>query len=260
MPQVRFTYWLAFIVILLGGIGFGQTEADELAKAKAALDAAIQARGGSAYLNIRTEIGTGQYNRFEKGISTIPVPFVDYIEYPDKERTEFGKKKDKFIQANIGATGWTFDGVNKAIKDQPEEQTKDFVENMRYNLDGLLRGSWRAPEVKVTYIPRKEAWRLQFGEAVKFEFPDGNTLTLYLDFQTHLPFALVREHTVNDQPVKEETRFFQWVSRRGVMAPNIIDFYRDGLQVSRINYETLVYNEVLPAGLFDKPSNPKDIK
>jgi hypothetical protein len=229
-------------------------------KAKAAINSAIQARGSSAYMNVKTELGTGQFSQFEKGMATLPIQFSDYIEYPDKERTEFGKGKSLQLQANTGSTGWTFDNASKAIKDQPEEKTREFVEGLRYSMDGILRGSWRDPKVKLTYFPRREAWRLKFGEAVRLEYPDGNVVTLYLDFDTHLPILLQREHTIRDAPAKEETRYAQWVERQGIKAPNIIDSFLDGVQTGRVNYDNVVYNQAFSANLFTKPANPKQIK
>jgi len=233
---------------------------EDIAKATAAINAAVQARGGDAYLHVRTELGTGQLSQFDKGMATLPVPFSDYIEYPDKERTEFGKGKEMVLQANTGNTGWTFENASKAIKDQPEEKTKEFVEGLKYSIDGILRGAWREPKVKIYYYPRREAWRLKFGEAVKLVFPDNNIVTVYFDFDTHLPILLQREHTVHDSQVKEETRYAQWVERQGIKAPNIIDSYTDGVQISRVNYDNVVYNQPMAANLFAKPSSIKGIK
>jgi hypothetical protein len=251
------------LTAVLSLISFGQqqdSDANDIEKAKAALEAAVKARGGSAYLSVRSEIGTGQFNQFDKGLSTVPVSFTDYIQYPDKERTEFGHKKGKFVQANVAASGWTFDGASKALKDQGEEQTKEFVESMKYSMDGILRGSWREPKVKLTYYPRREAWRLKFGEAVKMEFPDNTVITLFLDLETHLPILLQREHLVKDQPQKEETRFAQWVDRQGIMAPNILDTYIEGTQTNRVNYDSRTYNQPISANMFAKPTSVKDIK
>jgi len=251
------------LTAVLSFVTFGRQQdpdPNDIPKAKAALEAAVKARGGSAYLNVRSEIGTGQFNQFDKGLSTVPVSFGDYIQYPDKERTEFGHKKGKFVQANVASIGWTFDAATKAIKDQGEQQTKEFVESMKYSMDGILRGSWREPKVRFTYYPRREAWRLKFGEAIKMEFPDNTVITLFLDLDTHLPILLQREHMVKDQPQKEETRFAQWVDRGGIMAPNILDTYIEGTQTNRVNYDNRTFNQPIAANIFTKPASIKDIK
>jgi len=254
---------IATLTAVLSLISFGRQQdpdPNDIEKAKTALEKAVKARGGSAYLNVRTETGTGQFNQFDKGMATVPIQFSDFIEYPDKERTEFGHKKGKFVQANVASIGWTFDAANKALKDQGEEQTKEFVDSMKYSVDGILRGSWREPKVRFTYYPRREAWRLKFGEAIKMEFPDNTVITLYLDLETHLPILMQREHLVKDQPQKEETRFAQWIERQGILAPNILDTFIEGTQTNRVNYDNRTYNQPLPANFFTKPVNLKDIK
>ena len=61
------------------------------ARAAAIVRDAIKARGGDAYLNIRSVVTRGQYTPFEKGASGNPTNFIDYVIYPGRGRTEFGK-------------------------------------------------------------------------------------------------------------------------------------------------------------------------
>jgi len=247
-------------IIILPGISFAQGEQDAQ-KARSVIEAAIKARGGDRYLNVKTEVGRGQYTPFDKGVPTIPAPFVDYIVHPDKERTEFGKKKQRFIQTNVGGAGWIYDGQAESIKDQSEEQTKQFLEGMRFNLDYTLRKGWREPEAKLSYIARKEIWRNKFAEGVEIEYKDGRKVSIFFDYSTHLPlmFSYTRE-TPEGGTTKEEDRFFQWVDYSGIKFPNIIDHYRDGIQTSRINYENVEFNSPVPDSLFAKPATVKEIK
>jgi len=60
--------------------------------------------------------------------------------------------------------------------------------------------------------------------------------------------------------VAEEDRLFKHVSVDGVLTPFIIDHFRNGVQTSRINYESVEYNKPLPDTLFAKPANIKAIK
>jgi outer membrane lipoprotein-sorting protein len=45
-----------------------------------------------------------------------------------------------------------------------------------------------------------------------------------------------------------------------VQVPFTIDHYRDGVQTSRVNYESIEFNPAIPDALFAKPTNPKAIK
>jgi hypothetical protein len=59
---------------------------------------------------------------------------------------------------------------------------------------------------------------------------------------------------------KEEDRYAQFVDIQGVMAPFIIDHFRETKQVSRINYLTLEVDKNIPQSVFDKPSDIKEAK
>src|SRR5215204_3977683 len=87
-------------------------------KSQQIIDHAIEVLGGQKYLGVQTVIGKGFYTTFKDGVSQIPARFLDYISYPDSERTEFSGAGIRTIQTNIGNTGWTFDGAVKKIADQ----------------------------------------------------------------------------------------------------------------------------------------------
>src|SRR6476646_3936225 len=58
-------------------------------KAQQVIQRALKAVGGERYLQVKTVTGRGLFTNFADGISQIPQKFVDYVVYPDKERTEF---------------------------------------------------------------------------------------------------------------------------------------------------------------------------
>src|SRR4249920_1988337 len=95
---------------------------DGTAKAEAILNRAIEVLGGSAYVNVKTVVGRGFYTAFHDGMSQIPARFVDYIAYPDKERTEFIGDGIRVIQTNSGETGWLYDGATKSLSDMKGPQ------------------------------------------------------------------------------------------------------------------------------------------
>jgi hypothetical protein len=75
-----------------------------------------------------------------------------------------------------------------------------------------------------------------------------------------LPLSLVYER-VNDQGIsKNEIRFSQFVAYDGVKFPNIVDFFRDGVQINRINYEQIRLNAPISDEIFLKPASAKAVK
>src|ERR1051325_2290847 len=75
-------------------------------KSQVIIDRAITALGGPKYLGVQTVTGKGFFTAFKDGMSQLPARFLDYIEYPDKERTEFSGGGIHQIQTNTGAPGW----------------------------------------------------------------------------------------------------------------------------------------------------------
>jgi hypothetical protein len=223
---------------------------------------AIAARGGERYLQFKTLHASGQYTPFDKGVSTIPMAFLDWIVYPDKERTEFGKgkRKDRRIQVNTGKTGWVYDGDAETLKDQSEKQVNDFLEGMEYELDHILRVAWKQPGAEVRFFGRQETRPGERADVVELRLKAEQTVYLMLDRYTHLPMSLTYEKTEGRKVSKREVRFFQYVSYDGVKFPNIVDFFSDGVQESRINYQSVTIDAPVPEELFAKPVSVKAIK
>jgi len=110
-------------------------------------------------LNVKTVIGRGFFTDYHDGVSGIPMRFVDYIVYPDKERTEFSGGGQRLIQTNTRNSGWIYDGAALTLKDQTAAQLEDFRLATRTGLEALLRGGWRTAGAKLTYVGRREqAW------------------------------------------------------------------------------------------------------
>ena len=250
---------VATVVFPFAVIGQEQEENDP-AKAVALVRDAVAARGGEAFLKINTIESHGQYTPFEKGVSGDPTPFVDYIVYPTRERTEFGKGDTKFIQCNSEASNWVYDASQRMIRDQKEEQVKRFQQGMRYDLDNLLRTCSKQANVKLFYLGRREAWRNNFSEAVRVDFIDGGTATIHFDSRSKLPMMVEYKTIAEEGTLNNEVRYFRWVDYGGIKFPTIQDSYRNGKQTARVGFDTVSFNVNLPDKLFTKPSNIKEVK
>jgi outer membrane lipoprotein-sorting protein len=223
---------------------------------------AIEARGGVRYLTFRSVEATGQFTQYEKGISQIPIQFLDIIVYPDKERVEFGKgkKKNKKIQVNAGKTGWIYDGDAETIKDQTDKQIQNYVDGLAFDLDRLLRSGWKEEGVAVGYAGREETRPGERADVVALEMQSDRKVQLLLDPKTHLPMSLIYEKPGDEGLIKHEVRFNQYVPYDGALFPNIIDFYRNGIQESRLNYQSVKLDPKIDDDIFTKPASVKAIK
>src|SRR5215216_7372056 len=143
------------ILLLIISLLFTQTPAPVDQKSQEIIDHAIESLGGQKYLGVQTVVGKGFYTTFKDGLSQIPARFLDYIAYPDSERTEFVGAGIRTIQTNVGDTGWTFDGAVKKISDQSPAQIENFKQAMKTGVENLLRGRWKKDGGKVTYVGRR---------------------------------------------------------------------------------------------------------
>ncbi|HKX32036.1 MAG TPA: hypothetical protein VJ302_30390 [Blastocatellia bacterium] len=226
------------------------------------LEQAIQARGGSRFLTHQTVTATGQYTYYDKGVSTLPSQFLDIIAYPDKERIEFGrgKKKNRKIQVNVGTTGWSYDGDAEVLKDQTDKQLQSHIEDLEYDLDRILRSGWKAPGVQVGFAGREETRPGERADLVLIQLTAERSVLLSLDRNTHLPINMTYERAGDSGLIKHEVRYNQYVVYDGVNFPNIIDFYRNGVQESRVNYQTVKLDLPVNNEVFVKPASAKAVK
>jgi hypothetical protein len=235
-------------------------------KAEQIVKRAIQVVGGERYLGVRTLIGRGFFTDYKDGVSQIPVRFVDYISYPDKERTEFSGGGARLIQTNFGNKGWIFDGAALTLKDQTAEQLEDFRTAMRTSVENILRGWWRTQGATLSYIGRREAGLARRNETVRLTYPDGYWVEYEFAAGDGLPAKVLyqRKHKKPDtdemENISEEDRLFKPITIDGITAPYVIDHFRNGAQTSRINYETVEFNKTIADSLFAKPANIKAVK
>lgn len=237
----------------------GQTNSPD-EKAEAVIQKAVRNLGGEKYLKVTSQVGRGRFSLMKEGVIVSFQSFVDVVVFPDKERTEFKGGGVKSVQTNVGATGWTFDGDAEVIKIQDEKQVDNFKRAIRTSLDNLLRGHWRN-EAKLFYVGKRQATLGKRNEVVKLTYNDGLTVEFEFAADDGLPArAIYSRKNADGEDIKEEDRYAQFVDVGGIRSPFIIDRFTNGIPTSRINYETIEYNRVIPDSIFAKPSNPKELK
>lgn len=235
-------------------------------KAEGILRRAVEALGGAAYLNVKSVVGRGNYTPYAQGVSGNIIAFVDYLVYPDRERTDFKGQGVRSIQTNIGIDkGWLYDGMTKTISDMKAEHFDNFRTTIRTSVDNLLRGEWRKEGASLAYAGRREAGLAKRNEAVRVTYPDGFTIDFEFGARDGLPAKIIYKRTVKtdddkEAEVTEEDRIERYLTFGGVQVPFTIDHYRDGVQSSRITYDSVEFNPSIPESLFAKPLNPKAIK
>jgi hypothetical protein len=255
------------ILLLIISLLFAQTPASSVdEKSQEIINRAIESLGGQKYLGVQTVIGKGFYTTFKDGTSQIPARFLDYIQYPDHERTEFSGAGIRTIQTNAGDTGWMFDGAVKKISDQTPKQVEDFKQAIRTSLEYLLKGYWKKDGGKITYAGRREAGVGKRNETVRLVFPDEWWIEYEFGARDGLPAKIIYKRERKDMDsgdvvwMTEEDQLFKFITVDGVTAPWVVDHFVNGKQTSRINYESVQYNQKFADNLFTKPADVKSIK
>jgi hypothetical protein len=238
-------------------------ERDE--RAESIVKRAVEAVGGAAYLNVRTVVGRGNYTPFAKGQPGDLIQFLDYLVFPDRERTEFRSRGVRSIQTNVGtdrdASGWVYDGMTKSLHDMKPEQIEDFRYSMRTSVDNLLRGWWRKEGATLSYLGRREAGLAKRNEAVRLTYPDGFTVDYEFGARDFLPAKVsYKRRNKEGEELPEEDRFPRHMTFANVTVPFVIDHYRAGVQSSRVNYDKVELNQSVPDELFAKPASVKAVK
>ena len=240
--------------------------AENIAKAEQIVARGIDALGGSNYLSVKTVLGRGFYTSFVDGISQLPARFVDYIAYPDQERTEFFGAGIRTIQTNVRDTGWYYDGATKSLADMKPEQIQDFKRGMRTSVENLLHGWWRKEGATLGYIGRREAGLAKRNEVVRLTYPDGFWIEYEFGAKDSMPAKVIYKRSKKKPDseemleTNEEDRLAKLIQIDGVTAAWVVDHYINGAQTSRINYESIEYNKPLADSLFAKPANAKSVK
>jgi hypothetical protein len=247
------------ITLCFGIPAFAQPKKND-EKAEAVIKRAVEKLGGEKYLNVKTIYGKGLFTLIRDDGKSLPSKFTDIFVFPNKERTEFKSLGDKTIQTNYDDKGWIFDSAALAVNDQKAEALENFNQTLRVSLDNLLRGTWRTKAV-LTYAGKREASLGKRNEVIKLRYDDGFTVEFEFAANDALPMkAMFTRLSSEKEELKEEDRYAQFIENQGIWSPFIIDHFTNGNQVSRINYETIIYNKPIPDSIFGKPTNLKDLK
>jgi hypothetical protein len=222
-------------------------------KAKEVIRQTIQALGGQAYLSVRDITMTARYAQFgHSGDVTGYVKIFDFVILPDKDRTEYSKKRN-IISLWNGDHAWELDrgGVLESPADVVEKNKAD----LRKNIDHLFRKRMNDPGITFRY-GGMDMVDLRQVDWVEVSDSGLYTTRIAIDHVNHLP---IRSVYISRDPVtrerNEEVEYYSnYHSLQGVMSPLQIFRERNGLQVYQLFIEELKYNSGLSEALFTRES------
>lgn len=221
-------------------------------KAKAAVDQAIQALGGQAYLTVRDREQQGRGYSFHHGRESGGGPFWSFTEFPDKERVEKTKERD-IAELYVGNKAYeiTYKGA-RAIE---QKDLEDYLRLRKFSLDMVLRTWVNDPGVIFLYE----------GPAIAAQHPaaqvtlinsQNESVTLYFDTDTHLPVkkTFSWRDPVDKQKNLEEEVYENYRAVSGIMAPfNVTRFFNGDMARQRF-LNSVTINQGLDQAMFDPNS------
>ena len=210
----------------------------------------IEALGGQTFLDVKDIHTSGRFFSFSKGDLSGSDLFADYIKFPDMERTELGREKNKSITINKGNDGWKIEPKNDP-EPQPIVQAEEFVKNFKTSFDYVLRFVLKQPQTTMQTLPA-EIIDFKRTDVVELRDPAKNRIRFYVDRQSRLPVKMQVRRA--DRPNIQEELYGNWHKFQGVMTPLFVSRSTDGVKTMEIHAETAAYNSGLADNLFSAPA------
>lgn len=236
-----------------------QEEQDSaIQQARKTIDEAIQAMGGSAYLNIKTLHNYGNWFSFNRhGQRSRLVRYWEYIHYdPLKYYFQLGKGgQQRVIVYNLElGKGWNKQGKGY-VEELPEDRVERFRKSAKHDLDVLLRERAQDLDNNKLFFYGPDAIT-GGGNFVAVEFLDetNDSAVIYFDRDSKLPSHI--EYTVTDDMgnrQRQREEFYNWHEHGGVMVPMRRDVLREDKLVEQRHAITVEVNPPIPDSQFLEP-------
>ena len=227
------------------------TDQENTRKARAVLDEAIRALGGSAYLNVQDMATEGRSYSFHHGQpNSVGTVFWRFRKFPDKDRIELTKKRD-VIEIYNGDKGYevTYKGARNLDE---KDELQPYLRLRHFALDAVLRRWLNTPGVALFYEGQTVAAQKQTDQVTVMNAKNEG-VTLYIDSSTRLPVKKTftwRDATDKQRNVEEEI-FDNYRPIQGVMTPFDITRLFNGEMSAQFFLTNVSYNRALDDSLFD---------
>ena len=223
------------------------------AKARDIVQQAVDALGGSAYLNMKDSTCTGRLGSFDhSGDLTGFGKFIDYEQPPFKERQENLPKRN-IISVFNGDKGWDLD--RGGVSESPTADLADFKEDVQKDLDNILRHRIHEPGINLRYAG-PDVVDLKQAKWIEIVDSDDRTIRIAFADNTHLPIRKTVE--TRNPRTRFKTSEIEYYSNYhpvgGVMTPFQITRERNGIKVFQVFFESCQYNTGVSDTLFTKES------
>ncbi len=261
--------WKAGVAVLLAGVLTGAVAPrvpmqnpdtlmpeESAKKAHELLDEMIAKLGGAAYLSVRDSVCDARLSQFgNNGALSGYEVITDFWKLPDKNRTEYFKKKN-IIELFNGNQGWTMD--RGGVQEQPESAVQEFQEQIKGDMDNLLR--FRLKEEGMTFrFGGSDVVDLRQVDWVEIVDRERRTIRIAIDRLLHLPVrgVVVTRNPETRERTEEVTYYSNFHLQDGVETPFQVARERDGRKIFQAFFSECKYNTGLTDDMFTRASLEK---
>jgi len=236
-----------------------QEAAKNAAQARAALNAMVQALGGSAWLNIQNMERQGHIAAFYQGN---PDPgtteYYEFHQWPDHDRIEYTKHRD-VVQFYVGRQGWevTYRGKKPLDKDIVD----DYLRRRDHSIETAVKVWMKDPNTILVYEGQHLAER-HLAEQVTLISAQNEAVTILMDAQTHLPLQSSfqwRDPVYHDKNTATE-EYDDYHTIDGFPTPFTITRLKNGDTVRQYYVTRVSFNQNLPAEFWDPDAEARKIR
>jgi hypothetical protein len=240
-----------------------QTVDDDAAKnaqkARAALNAMVQALGGQAWLDMKNEMQQGHVAAFFHSQPDLGTTDLwQFHCWPDKDRVEVTKHRD-VVEFYVGRDGWevTYRGKKPMQKDLLE----DYLRRRDHSIETAVKVWLKDPNTILVYEGQTMAER-HMAEQVTLISAQNESITIQMDEQSHLPLRRTfqwRDPLYKDKNTDAE-EYDDYHTIEGFPTPFSITRLKND-EIVRQYYVTKVeYNRQLPDDFWNADTAAQKIK
>ncbi len=226
------------------------TDQENVRKARAVLDQAIQALGGQAYLHAQDMTQEGRSYSFHHGEpNSLGTLFWRFRKFPDKDRVELTKKRD-VVELYSGDKGYEI--TYKGVRNMEDKEIDPYLRRRHFGLDSVLREWLNLPGVALFYEGQTVAAQKE-AEQVTVMNAKNEAVTLYFDLNTHLPVKKTfswRDPVDKERNVEDEI-YDNYRPAQGVMVPYDTTRFFNGDMSAQFFVTSANINQGLSDSLFD---------
>jgi len=248
-------------------------DSESARKARALLDQAIEALGGQAYLTYESRSEEGRYYPLHHGqTESTGIPYIYYLEYPDKDRFEVLKLKDIHIipgTIDIGSVKSNkveivlihngdkgYETTYKGTAAQDKVELERYLRRRQHSIEWIFRKWINDPTVALFYGGLKIV-DTKPTEGITLLNSRNDSVDVWFDQATHYPIKISyswRDPKDKQKNVEEEV-YDHYKPEQGIMTPHSITRYFNGETSQQRFINTAKYNLNLPETFFEATVN-----